>query len=349
MHELLLYGQVPASRHTQVLNVLAGISAMQPQPILEKHLVFKPNRKPPASGAAAQRQGIGGSQDINVQKAGGTQQQQQQDLFYMQLVADAVEEEGGTKGERREGEEGDEGDETVMEGVEGGEQANKPIIPLNTNIDDAATTPSTSPTGKWTLQFRDLPTVARQRPITSRLINDTPITSGDPIAFMSALDYSHTSTFHLSGHRFTHLSTSLSLYRILLPTFPSNPPTTTTHIPPLATTTRPLDPSDTYILQASLRVQDASKVETVNRGMAELMGLKEMLRGCVELEAGERLAMDTRPLSSSHSSRNDSPATKPCHELKRGRRAVQPIKQQQQENPAEKAAQHRLSQREAEN
>lgn len=84
MHELLLFGQVPASRHNQVLNILAGIAAMQPQPILENHLIFKPNRKP---GSGTQKQ-VGGAQDI--QKS-GAQAIQAQDLFYMQLVADVSE------------------------------------------------------------------------------------------------------------------------------------------------------------------------------------------------------------------------------------------------------------------
>lgn len=39
------------------------------------------------------------------------------------------------------------------------------------------------------LQYRDIPDAARQRPVTSRLIADTPITSGDPMRFMAALDY----------------------------------------------------------------------------------------------------------------------------------------------------------------
>lgn len=44
---------------------------------------------------------------------------------------------------------------------------------------------------RWVLQFRDLPEVARQRAVTSRLIADIPITSGDPVEFMKALDYSY--------------------------------------------------------------------------------------------------------------------------------------------------------------
>jgi mediator of RNA polymerase II transcription subunit 18 len=44
MHELLLYGQVPLERHDQVLKILAGIAAMQPQALFERHLIYRPMR-----------------------------------------------------------------------------------------------------------------------------------------------------------------------------------------------------------------------------------------------------------------------------------------------------------------
>ncbi|KAK6008096.1 hypothetical protein QM012_004910 [Aureobasidium pullulans] len=44
MHELLLYGQVPLERHDQVLKILAGVAAMQPQTLFERHLIYKPMR-----------------------------------------------------------------------------------------------------------------------------------------------------------------------------------------------------------------------------------------------------------------------------------------------------------------
>ncbi|KAI4759550.1 hypothetical protein E4T52_02304 [Aureobasidium sp. EXF-3400] len=44
MHELLLYGQVPLERHDQVLKILAGIAAMQPQTLFERHLIYRPMR-----------------------------------------------------------------------------------------------------------------------------------------------------------------------------------------------------------------------------------------------------------------------------------------------------------------
>ena len=46
---------------------------------------------------------------------------------------------------------------------------------------------------RWILQFRDLPEVVRQRAVTIRLMADIPITSGDPMEFMKALDYSYES------------------------------------------------------------------------------------------------------------------------------------------------------------
>ena len=84
MHELLLFGQVPSSRHDQVLNILAGVAAMQPVPVVEKHLVFKPNRLP----ASARPVQVGGAQDIQKSQVQALQAQNQGDLFYMQLVAE---------------------------------------------------------------------------------------------------------------------------------------------------------------------------------------------------------------------------------------------------------------------
>ncbi len=84
MHELLLFGAIPPSRHTQLLNILSGISSMQPVPIpSEKHLVFKPNRPPGSVGSLK----VGGAQDVNVQKS-QIQAHTLGDLFNMQLVAE---------------------------------------------------------------------------------------------------------------------------------------------------------------------------------------------------------------------------------------------------------------------
>ena len=59
------------------------------------------------------------------------------------------------------------------------------------DVQNAAPTEGDSQT--WTLQYRDLPEVVQpgRRQITSRLMADIPIISGDPMQFMKALDYTY--------------------------------------------------------------------------------------------------------------------------------------------------------------
>ena len=134
---------------------------------------------------------------------------------------------------------------------------------------------------KRTLQFRDIPEAGNRRPVTTRLVADVPISSGDTAAFMMAMDYTHISTHHLRGHRFTHGSVLMLLFQPAL-----SSPSSSTNI-------TALDPS-TYILQTSIRVADGTQVDQINRGVKELMALKEMLKGSIELEMVERTILDTR-------------------------------------------------------
>ena len=56
----------------------------------------------------------------------------------------------------------------------------------------------------------------------------------------------------------------------------------------------PLDPSGGYVLQASARVQDGTKPDSINLAINELKAFKDMMKGVVEMEIGNRLALDTR-------------------------------------------------------
>jgi len=104
MHELLLHAAIPSSRHEQVLSILAGVAAMQPIPILEKHLIFKPSRPPPSGGKAGPQQGQAGQMKA-------LQGQMHGDLFYLKLVQEVkndrgaaeVENVNGVNGEREKG------------------------------------------------------------------------------------------------------------------------------------------------------------------------------------------------------------------------------------------------------
>jgi len=81
MYELSLFGQVSGSRHDQVLKVLAGVAAMPPRTLHERHLVFKPT-KPPLRRPVQ----VGGSQGIQDAQKAAKQAQNTGDLYYLRLV-----------------------------------------------------------------------------------------------------------------------------------------------------------------------------------------------------------------------------------------------------------------------
>lgn len=99
MQELLLFGHVPSDRHDYVLSVLAGIAAMQPIPILEKHLNFKPSRPLAAANTAR-----GASSAIAARQQQGVQTFQAApppttppgDLFYLKVIIDLTRSVAGT-------------------------------------------------------------------------------------------------------------------------------------------------------------------------------------------------------------------------------------------------------------
>ena len=87
MHELLLQAPAPLRRHDPILNIPAGLAAMQPVPVREEHHIFRPNRQP--NSLAALRAGqVGAPQDVDVPKNQAQMQvaMAMGDLYYLQVV-----------------------------------------------------------------------------------------------------------------------------------------------------------------------------------------------------------------------------------------------------------------------
>ena len=118
---------------------------------------------------------------------------------------------------------------------------------------------------------------------------------------------SYLSEYALEGHRVIHNNVIILLHRLLrAPGRRRSKGDASAHslhdqmrvvslntVPDFESWT-PIDPSGTYLLQASVRVQDGSKPESMTIATNELDTLKEMMKGVVELGAAERLSMDTR-------------------------------------------------------
>lgn len=152
MHELLLYGQVPFSRHEQIMNVLAGLTAMQPHRVVERHALFKPIHGP----VQAQVQ-KGGTQGLNpTKKIARPNAQQTRDLYHTHLVKVLDEKESETSNDAMD----------VDDHVTG-------------NVEDKEL---------WQWQFRDIPEGGK-RSATFRMAEDIDISAGDPQAYMEGLGY----------------------------------------------------------------------------------------------------------------------------------------------------------------
>lgn len=150
MHELLLYGQVPAGRHEQVLKILAGVAATQPRRIIERRILYKPLREPEEPGANLGRRG--GTQTVAVKQ---TKQTAAPVLYYTKLVQKLSEDDFGT------------GNGLPHDGRT-----------LSAYVDDTQ-----DPV--WSVLFEDIPDTG-DRGVLVRFTNSTDLLSGDPHAIMIA-------------------------------------------------------------------------------------------------------------------------------------------------------------------
>ncbi len=166
MQELLLFGQVAAQAHRILRQQLAGLAHMQPQPVLEKHLIFRPF---PPSGLSNIPAGSGShwAQQQELQK---TRQSLNGPLSYVQLV--------GVVGNR-----------VIDSQIE-----KQPGLPRENEDNDIVMTNDEDEPNQghealqWWLEFKDIPEPGKVS-TTSRATSKTQIVEGDPIQFLKDLGY----------------------------------------------------------------------------------------------------------------------------------------------------------------
>ena len=158
MHELLLCGQIPSARHSQLLHILAGLTAMQPHRVVERHAIYKPTR--PRVQFAAQ---VGGSQALQSTQKQALQKQLSKDMFYVTLVQHV--EDAGNNVDNNAKEKG------IIENEGEGSEKRR----------DASH-------GAWSIRLTDVPEPAK-RPVTMRFVSVTDVLEGDVHAHMLALGY----------------------------------------------------------------------------------------------------------------------------------------------------------------
>lgn len=166
IQELLLFGQVPAENHDTLRQQLAGLARMQPQPVLEIHLIFRPL---PPQGLSNIPTGSGtqGAQQQEMQK---TRQLLNAPLTYIQLVGVV---------EKRDLDWQIDDQVNLTRRVEDHG---------NVMIDNMNRSKHSQRAIHWYLDFKDIPEPGKMS-TTSRATSKTQILDGDPIQFLQNLGY----------------------------------------------------------------------------------------------------------------------------------------------------------------
>ncbi|MCJ1434914.1 Mediator of RNA polymerase II transcription subunit 18 [Xylographa pallens] len=263
-----------------MLKILAGIAAMQPRVIFERHLIYKPRNRVTNGNKTNVKPSAPVSQIQSLQA------QMHGDVFYLQLV-------------------GNMSDKSHVAPVGKSEDKVRPVaLPENGSdsaLNQAVVTTenlvSSEPTidfakYQWSVEFRDLPDVPGRRPVTSRLMASVPVVGGDLFHVMDSLGYNYVSEYLMQGHQLIHNNITLSLQRPF--TIPLESETESGNglpqcrvpikILPSSGKLKILDPIGTFVLQASVRVHDGTKPESMAIAISELTSFKDLMRGIVDME-----------------------------------------------------------------
>lgn len=173
MHEHSLFASIPASQHNDLLQQLAGVTAMQPNHIYERHLIFKPYRKP---GFIRPRPG--GSQDVQAQEAQRLNKLLSGSLYYIKVVGEVTAADFG----------GSSAGDVAMGGTAGTDATAGDQTRHQYDISNQS----------WRLEFKDIPDAGTGSAVTSRLISSSKIPYGDIVPIMKTWGYEYVSNFALS-------------------------------------------------------------------------------------------------------------------------------------------------------
>ncbi|PYH82053.1 hypothetical protein BO82DRAFT_354234 [Aspergillus uvarum CBS 121591] len=162
MHELLLFASVPAHQHHELLQQLAGLTAMQPRHRLERRLVFKAYRKP---GLVTTR--VGASQDVQGADMQRLNKMLNGGMYYTQVVGPVTKADFGA---------------TSSSAMSASHDADVSM----SGTDQSAYCYENQP---WRLEFRDIPEAGTRSAVTTRLMASASLPKGDIAVPMNAWGY----------------------------------------------------------------------------------------------------------------------------------------------------------------
>ncbi|KAE8144902.1 mediator of RNA polymerase II transcription subunit 18 [Aspergillus avenaceus] len=267
MHELLLFASVPAHQHHELLQQLAGLTAMQPRHRLERRVIYKAYRKP---GLINTR--VGASQDLQGHDMQRLNKMLNGGMFYTQVVGPVSEADFGAQSPS-------EDPDAPMSGTDAEEGSGNHLY----NYENQP----------WKLEFRDIPEAGTRSAVTSRLMASASLPKGDISTPMNAWGYSYVTEYAVEGDAFILNDIVIFLHRVLHYPTEQESHAPRRQLPPFQQMS-PLERTGSYVLQASITVQDGGNQEMMRTASQHLFGLREQLKSAVRLEQADRLSLDTR-------------------------------------------------------
>ncbi|KAL4779106.1 mediator complex, subunit Med18 [Aspergillus varians] len=266
MHELLLFASVPSHQHHELLQQLAGLTAMQPRHCLERRLIFKATRKPGLINArGGNSREVQGADLVRLNKMLNGQ------MFYTQVVGPLSEVDFDTKSS----------------------SVGNTDAPMS-GTEEAPGSSYDYDSQPWKLEFRDIPEAGTRSTITARLAANATLPKGDIVTPMNAWGYSFVTEYVVEGDVFIHNDIVIFLHRVLQYPIHGQEPHEPRRQLPLFCELSPLERTGSYILQAAITVQDGGNQELMRTASQHLFGLREQLKSAVRLEQADRLSLDTR-------------------------------------------------------
>jgi len=168
-------------------------------------------------------------------------------------------------------------------------QPQKWVHKLSRPVQITSDTPES--TGQWRERVEQTPDPS-VKDHTAREVIENDVS--DLKAFLDPASYRLLGQQYFLGHRFVSGNVVIRIFRVLL-TAQQFPADKILEGPPLPVSAlEVLDPSGTYVVEVSVRMEDRKNTKIAQQAIAELVGFKQSVEGVLDLRVPDRLALDTR-------------------------------------------------------
>lgn len=113
-------------------------------------------------------------------------------------------------------------------------------------------------------------------------------------AFLDPASYRLLGQQYVLGHRFVSGNVVIRIFRVLLTTQQLHADKILEGPPLSVAELSVLDPSGTYVVEVSVRIEDRKNTKIAEQAIAELRVFKQSVEGVIDLRVPDRLALDTR-------------------------------------------------------